>query len=55
MCCDEITKFLMGGGLNVLKVTGSLDKYVLSIITDEVELFFRSLVTGRVCLNYLKR
>ena len=36
MCCDDITKVVIGSRLNIFKVTGSLDKYVRSIITDEI-------------------
>ena len=28
MCCDNITKVLMGGGLNIFKGTGCINKYV---------------------------
>ena len=37
MCCDDITKVVMGGGLNIFKVTGSINKYIQSIITDDVD------------------
>ena len=40
MCCDEITKVVMGGGINIFKGTGSLENYVRTIITDEADKCF---------------
>ena len=37
MCCDDITKVVIGGGINIFKVTGSLNKYIRSMINNEVE------------------
>ena len=55
MYCDYITKVAIVSGLNIFKGTGSIEKYVRSIITDEVKNVLQSQVTGRVCLKYLKR
>ena len=41
MCCYDITEVVMSGGHNIFEVTGSLDKYVRSIITDEVDKGFK--------------
>ena len=40
MFCDDITKVVMGSGINVFKVTGFIDKYVRLFITDEVDKYF---------------
>ena len=37
MCCDDITKVVLGGGINIFKGTGSPEKCVRLMITDEFE------------------
>ena len=37
MCCYDITEVVMSGGHNIFKGTGSPEKYIRSMITDEVD------------------
>ena len=44
----------MGGGLNIFKVTGSIDKYAQSIITDEVDKVFVKLSNSQGVFEILE-
>ena len=54
MFCDDITKVVMGSGINVFKVTGYLNKYVRFFITDEVDKCFATSCNSQVVLEILE-
>ena len=54
MCCDDIKKVVISGGINIFKEAGPLYKYVRSIITDEFDKGFLKSSNRQVVFEILE-